>query len=114
MKFLEWIITRTNKNSLYLSGPMTGYKKLNRPLFSRFAKKLRQKGYTVVNPAELGDAIWIVCLTRDLVFLLLFCNKIAVLPGWKKSKGATLEVHVAKELDMPVHKVEYWLNRGKR
>ncbi|WP_371807265.1 DUF4406 domain-containing protein [Pseudomonas sp. KK4] len=27
---------------------------------------------------------------------------VAVLPGWENSKGARLEVHIARELGMPV------------
>jgi hypothetical protein len=30
-------------------------------------------------------------------------------PGWEKSKGATLEVAVANALGMPVQPVEEWI-----
>lgn len=111
-KALEWVISRGTKDYIYLSGPMTGYPKLNRPLFLKMANRLRKRGYKVINPAEFSDGLWSTCLTRDLILMLLFCNKIAVLPKWKKSKGALLETHVGAQLGMPIHKIEYWLGRG--
>lgn len=34
---------------------------------------------------------------------------IAVLPGWRQSRGAVLEVRVADALDMPVNPVDHWI-----
>lgn len=100
---------------LYLSGPMTGYPELNAPAFNAATKKLRRRGFKVINPPEL-DAIekadtWEGCLRRDLRFLV-DCDAIATLPNWTKSRGANLEIYVGKALSMPVHKFEYYL-RGK-
>jgi hypothetical protein len=101
---------------LYLSGPMTGVKDLNKPCFNRYAHALRRKGYRVVNPPELDKVdpqrTWEGCLQRDIRFLM-DCDRIAVLPGWKKSKGANLEVYIGKALKYPVRTVNYWLKRGK-
>lgn len=33
---------------------------------------------------------------------LLQCDMVAVLPGWETSKGATLEVNIAREIGLPV------------
>lgn len=103
------------KKRLYLSGPMTGIKDLNIPAFNKAAKKLRAAGYVVINPPELDrierSDTWEGCLRRDLRFVVT-CDAVATLPRWTKSRGANLEIHVAKALSMPVHRVEYWL-RGK-
>ena len=103
------------KMRLYLSGPMTGIKDLNIPAFNKAAKQLRAAGFVVINPPEL-DRIerkdtWEGCLRRDLKYVVT-CDAVATLPRWTKSRGANLEIYVAKALSMPVHKVAYWL-RGK-
>jgi len=101
-------------NYIYVSGPMTGLPKHNYPAFNKAAKALRKAGYSVVNPAELDGTsksglTWVSCLRRDLKYIVTKCGAVATLPGWKKSKGACLEIHVAKELDMPIHPVKYYL-----
>ena len=102
---------------IYVAGPMTGMPKKNFPLFHKATKQLRKKGYAVVNPAELENikpicVTWEECLRRDLRYILAKCYAVATLPGWKKSRGANLEVYVAKQLDMPVRTVDYWLEKA--
>jgi len=114
LKLIEKLIAQTQKNRIYVSGPMTGYPKLNRPAFNKTAAQLESYGYRVVNPASFGDGLWKHCLIRDLIMMLLFCNKIALLPGWKKSKGAQLEVSVAQKLGFRIHPRNYWFKRGRK
>lgn len=99
---------------IYVSGPMTGYPQNNVPAFNAAAKKLRALGYEVVNPAELDKgepcSSWVACLRRDLKWLVT-CDAIATLSRWKKSKGASLEVHVGRELSFPIHGLSYFLKR---
>lgn len=100
---------------LYLSGPMTGVAEHNAPAFNAAAAKLRALGHEVFNPAEHGfEAMpWADYLRRDLAELLGL-DALAMLPGWTASRGAQLEVHVAKSLGMPVLPVEHWLREGDR
>lgn len=104
------------KPKLYLSGPMSNVKDLNKPLFNKRAKELRAKGYKVVNPPELDfkepKRTWEDCLRRDLTYVVE-CDAVATLPNWRKSRGALLEIYVAKALSMPVHSVEHYLRRSK-
>ena len=92
---------------VYLAGPMTGYKDHNFQAFKDHTKWLRNHGYDVVSPEELenketGDRkSWEYYLTRDLRELLT-CGSIAVLPGWEKSRGATLEVYVGWRLGFEI------------
>ena len=99
---------------IYVSGPMSGLPLNNVPAFNVAAKKLRAKGYRVVNPAELDRGepcrTWEDCLRRDLRWLTT-CGAIATLPNWKRSKGAALEVHVGKELSFTIHPLTYYLKR---
>lgn len=98
---------------LYLSGRMSGLPHNNFPAFHKAAAQLRAAGYTVINPAEgglPGDLPWDRYLRVDLAQLVT-CDAVATLPGWERSKGARLEVHVARELGMPVRSVPAWLAR---
>jgi hypothetical protein len=91
-------------NRVYLAGPMTGFEDFNFPAFNKMAADLRARGYVVENPAEHGvveGADWADYLAYDLTRLGL-CGQVAVLPGWENSKGARLEVHIARELGMKV------------
>ena len=90
---------------IYLSGPVTGMPGLNRAAFDRAAERLRALGHEVVNPLDTdhlcphGD--WAEYMRKDLP-LLVACDAVAVLPGWRRSKGASLEVAVARALGMPI------------
>lgn len=88
----------------YISGPMTGLPENNFPAFHKAAAELRAKGYPVINPAEYDEVEglqWHQYLRKD-IRLLMHCSNVIVLPGWENSKGARLEVHIARELGMTV------------
>jgi hypothetical protein len=91
---------------------MTGLPEFNFPAFNEAADLLRKVGYEVVNPAEKGIIDgweWEDYLRYDLR-QVLDVSGIATLPGWRRSRGARLEVHVATQLGMPVQTVKYWVN----
>jgi hypothetical protein len=95
-------------SKVYISGPMTGYPEYNRPAFSAAADYLRDRGYEPVNPAEveLGPgATWEQYMREDLK-LLMDCEAVVLLPGWEKSRGATLEASIAGRLGMTVRPLE--------
>lgn len=85
---------------IYLSGPMTGIEEFNYPEFNRVAQELREKGLEVVNPAEIepiGTGTWEDYMKADIK-ALVECDTVAVLNGWKNSKGAKLEVYLGQLL----------------
>lgn len=91
---------------------MTGIKDNNVPAFAKVAKEVRARGYRIINPAELDKGepkrSWEECLRRDIREMMLHCDGVATLPGWKKSRGATLEVMIAKALGWPVKSHKLW------
>lgn len=90
---------------LYLAGPMSGLPDFNFPAFHAAAARLRALGHDVVNPAENdhGDTSkpWSHYMRQDIAHVLAV-DALAMLPGWRASRGATLEVTVARALDVPV------------
>jgi hypothetical protein len=89
---------------VYLAGPMTGISELNFPAFNQEAERLRAEGLQVLNPADHGivdGADWADYLRHDIAGLAS-CERIHLLRGWTKSKGACLEMTIAKALGMTV------------
>lgn len=98
--------------SIYLAGPMTGIPDDNRPAFKAATLELTTQGFLVVSPDELDDLypvaggsrkvpLWSDYMERDIPFLLR-CDTVALLPGWRSSKGACLEALIANQLGKPV------------
>lgn len=84
----------------YLAGPMTGLPDYNYPAFNAEAARLRSMGMHIENPAENPEQpSWEAYLRRALTQMLT-CDSIHFLPGWTKSRGATLEFLVAYRLGM--------------
>lgn len=89
---------------IYVSGGMTGLPEHNFPAFQAAAAELRAAGYDVEDPSDKGLVdgwSWSDYLRWDLG-VLVKCEQVATLPGWTRSRGARLEVRVAKALGMPV------------
>lgn len=94
--------------TVYLSGPMTGHTDLNFPSFTEAAQRLRAAGMHVISPHEHQEdgppKPWTFYLRKDLR-LLLECDTIIMLTGWRNSRGAVLERHVAAELGMTIREL---------
>ncbi|WP_263147768.1 DUF4406 domain-containing protein [Pseudomonas sp. RIT-PI-AD] len=89
---------------LYLAGPMTGLPEFNYPAFHAEAARLRALGYDVENPAENPAppcGSWLGYMRLGLRQLLA-CDGVALLPGWRDSRGAWVECMVAHSLGLPV------------
>lgn len=104
---------------IYIAGPMTGKKDHNFPAFEAAAKRLRDDGHFVINPAELSvmfgkpetveasfkayydeaaqsapDGWYIIAksvMDADLA-ALRSCHAIYALRGWEQSRGAKKEL----------------------
>lgn len=101
---------------IYIAGPMSGVQDWNFPAFFEAERQLLELGHEVINPAHndgatydealasanAGKHSWNWYMRRDLTNLIT-CDAVCLLPDWKSSKGASLEVNVAKSLDMPLY-----------
>lgn len=93
------------KQTIYISGPMTGLPDLNFPAFNAEAARLQALEWEVVNPAEINPdkhLSWRECMQNDIA-ALVFCDAVQLLPGWENSRGATLELHNAVRLGMVIY-----------
>lgn len=101
---------------VYLAGAMTGKPWHNYKAFFDAEEILMSEGYEVVNPArnqggndfleayaahECDPRSWEWFLRKDLASMLT-CDAVFTLPGWEGSRGANLEVYVAREVGMTV------------
>ncbi len=103
---------------VYIAGPMTGLPQHNFPAFDEAARRWRQKGWHVLNPAEMDRMDNVHEFTTELLqgFLRkamsrdLECisqaDAIALLPGWSKSSGARVEIALAKYLGLSIYCAE--------
>lgn len=90
---------------------MSGIPEHNVPLFNRIAGLLREQGYVVFDPAENDDGGEVrtrAFYMRLDIPALLASNAIVLLPGWQTSRGASLEVWIAVDLDMPVYRYDIY------
>lgn len=96
---------------LYIAGPMTGLPNYNYEAFFKADLDLRLAGFEVENPARTGQhegwtwTDYVRCGIRQLTL----CDGIAMLKGWGNSRGARLEVDIARSLDMDVRLLNAWL-----
>lgn len=91
---------------LYLAGPMTGLPEFNYPTFNRYARMLRDRGHVVFNPAEAHEGETGLPLEKYFELDLpevCRADAIAVLPGWRDSRGAQIEVDLARHLGKNVY-----------
>lgn len=96
---------------LYVSGPVTGIEDDNRPAFEEAARRLRAAGFAARIPHEdiAPGTDWIPAMRMSLMAILAQADGLALLPGWERSKGACVEVYVARTLGMPVKPVDAWI-----
>jgi hypothetical protein len=114
---------------IYVAGPMRGIPEFNFPAFKKASEYLRSIGHEVFNPAErdnerhgtdigkgnaTGDEAQAAkehgfnlreALGDDLAWICSEAEGIALLPGWRNSKGAMAEYHTAIALGLIVFKM---------
>lgn len=106
------------KRRIYISGPMTGIEPREyRRRFREAETILRRHGYGCINPcrvwpcrfpwlyrlmnALLGKRLaYAVVLCYDLLLLMTRADGIAMLPGWRASRGAQIENYTARHFPM--------------
>ncbi len=108
-------------STIYICGPMAGYPDLNRTAFDEAAALIEARGDRAVvphdvgvrehdgpcpavygdKPAAQGDHDGGCYLRADLAFMV-DADAVHVLPGWSRSRGAQIEVLLARLLRIPI------------
>lgn len=82
--------------NVYISGPMTGIKNLNREAFEKAERLLRESGHSPINPHRFPQLeTYEECIQMDLEVIAMAADAIALLPGWENSPGSKRELAVA-------------------
>jgi hypothetical protein len=87
---------------VYIAGPMTGMSGFNRRAFFKAAEKIAAAGHVPLNPAVLPDGLSEADYMRVCVSMLQCADKILMLPGWQKSRGAIAEHGLAIKLGLDI------------
>lgn len=102
---------------VYIAGPMTGYENFNYEAFHAAEAALRAAGYEPINPAhseaknDTGKPRAWGWYLRHAIRALMDADGVALLPGWRSSRGALLEKDVAEALDMRVRPIGMWIEQ---
>lgn len=111
---------------VYISGPITGKGDAAKETFAQAERELRDAGLEPVNPhaqdtvsnseyeswsPEKREAFYHQALERD-IRLLLDCDAVALLPGWRDSRGAFAEHHVACVTGKRISNVEEFVQEA--
>lgn len=99
------------KPRIYVSGPMSGLPLENYPAFNQEAARLRALGFVVENPAENKRQDSWLAYMRQSIRQMLTCDAVALLPGWKRSKGALIEHWLAIALGIKARPCEEYQAR---
>lgn len=82
---------------VYISGPMTGIPDANRAEFEKAEKFLTKRfGCKVLNPAYMPDGLTYRQYMAHALQLLTHATVIVLLPGFKDSLGASIELLIAE------------------
>lgn len=108
----------------YVAGPMTGHEHYNVLAFECAAERWRDAGYVVETPFDANSVVWRRHHKRDFdprrdtcdwgdpilaemlaedFATLCRSDVVALLPGWRKSKGANAELLVALNLGKRIY-----------
>jgi hypothetical protein len=100
---------------VYIAGPMRGLLDNNFPAFDKAKDYLRSQNYNVISPADIDRWLgfcenpqgYVYRDTQTIQFVSNMNGKLAVLPGWEKSTGASAEVFLARWLGMKIIEADY-------
>src|SRR5574344_571056 len=93
-------------DSVYISGPITSMPNLNKHNFSVAEAVLQYRGYQTCNPFVVNRSLPDDSLHSDFMRVdiaeLVKCQRIYMLHGWWHSRGAIVELIVAKACGLKI------------
>lgn len=92
----------TKRQKVYIAGPITGLDwKEVKAKFGNAQRILEECGYEVENPCDhqIENGTWESYMKQGL-HAMLDCDGVLALEGWEHSRGAQIEVRLARELGL--------------
>ena len=89
---------------IYIAGKVSGIEMEARVLFKTAEIKLLLQGHDVINPMELEhdhDKTW-QSYMRECISAMMKADALYLLPNWRESKGARIEVQLAHNLGIKI------------
>ena len=101
---------------LYICGCIGADPENYRRNFHDAHMSLIRAGYHPKSPLDNGlgadeSADWLDHMKAD-IRMMLECDGVATIPGWKKGRGTRVEVDLARGLGLPVRSVSAWVADG--
>jgi hypothetical protein len=105
---------------VYIAGPMRGIDRWNFPAFDAAEKRWKEAGHEVASPASIDRALGLDengplsqvngdfarrAMAMDIQ-ILYHSDAIALLPGWERSSGATVELSLSQYLGLETFNAE--------
>lgn len=90
---------------IYISGKISGLLIDDvEIIFARYEKEIVARGHEAVNPLKLrhDKHTWLDYMRADIK-ALMDCDAVFAMPNWIESRGAMIEVKLAKDLKIPVY-----------
>lgn len=81
---------------VYIAGKMSNLPDLGMAKFAAAAKELRDKGFSVLNPAELPDGMPGTRYMPICLAMVQAADTVYALDNWKDSNGARIEIRYAR------------------
>lgn len=95
---------------VYIAGPVTGIPERNGAAFDAAMRALVDAGYRVTNPLRLVPPdMDSHSVMKRLIPELCACDGVCLLDGWESSKGACVEVTVARACGLEIGNLDYWI-----
>lgn len=97
----------SEKKKIYVSGKISGLEpEVYKENFKKGEIVVHEMGAESLNPLDIlpfkPEHEWIDYMRADIK-VLVDCDGILMLPDWKDSKGAILELYIAKGLNMEIY-----------
>ena len=89
---------------IYIAGKVSGMEMEARVLFKRAEIELLLQCHDVINPMELEhdhDKTW-QSYMRECISAMMKADALYLLPNWRESKGARIEVQLAHNLGIKI------------
>ncbi|MNK53053.1 hypothetical protein D3C87_720040 [compost metagenome] len=106
------------KPVIYVAGAITKAPGLNKQKFALATKQLRALGYIVINPHELCDGLppeeWKKCMRITIAKMVSDAEIIVMLDDWQESRGATIEVNIARSIEIKTVNLIDFLNEPEK